>query len=454
MANINTIVSVTILASALAPSRASFGVPAIYAYHTHNLALSRTYSSLAGMIADGFTFGEPAVIMAQAILSQPVAPPTFKVIRCTSAVQQIFVLGVTNNTTGVPVGITMLDSTGLVRDLYVTPASQTTAAVATALGAIIAAVPGVASAVVAATNITVTITTAGNTWYPQLTPANSTNFMGGVQGLTFQDVTPTVGAATDLGNQLLLDPAWYGVSLQFISQAVIIDAAAWALANKRILSYVSADDLNLTAGTGVGQTMKNTSNSYAFGVFTRSPGQFAALGLMANRFTADPGTDTWDLKPVAAATPDDYLSPTQLQNITTNNMNALTTTAGLILLNDGRSGSGQFMDLTRGIDALQNDMQISVYGLLAAMPKVPYTQKGINAVAGAIAASLARFTASDSQPNALLSNDPGFAPAVIPPLVASVAQADKKARILRSMNWNATAAGAIHSVFIVGTISF
>jgi hypothetical protein len=179
-----------------------------------------------------------------------------------------------------------------------------------------------------------------------------------------------------------------------------------------------------------------------------------ALGLEANRFTADPGTDTWDLKEVAGATPDDNLNPTQLQNIVTNNGNYYTTTAGLRVVTDGRSAEGQYMDLTRGIDALANDMQIEVFGLLASAPKVPFTSKGISSVAGAVAASLARFTATDAQPNALLSNDAGFQPQVLPPKIGDISQADKKARILRKMQWTAVAAGAIQTVFIQGVINF
>ena len=69
MGNIDQIVNVQITAQSNAPSRESFGVPAILAYHTHNTDLIRTYNDLAGMVSDGFSSNEPAYLMATAIVS-------------------------------------------------------------------------------------------------------------------------------------------------------------------------------------------------------------------------------------------------------------------------------------------------------------------------------------------------------------------------------------------------
>jgi hypothetical protein len=455
MGNIDQIVSVQITAQSNAPSRESFGVPAILAYHTHNTDLIRTYNDLAGMVSDGFSSNEPAYLMATAIVSQNPRPPAFKVIRGTTSTAQTFTVTVTDNNVDDKVGLSILDSDGTIHDLYHTVAfGESTDQVATALALVIAAVSGVTSSTATGSVILTTLTTSGDTWYPSLEPNDSSTFRGGFQGVTWADTSTDVNADDDLTAVVLVDKDFYGVSSQYIGADNIQTISAWCEANKRIHSYVTADGANLVASSGIMSTLKGLSYKYSFGVFTQTPWDFVALGLEANRFTADPGTDTWDLKQVTGAIPDDNLTPTQLQNITTNNGNYFTTTGGLEIMTDGRSAQGQFMDLTRGIDALANDMQVEVFGLLASAPKVPFTSKGISSVAGAVAASLARFTASDAQPNALLSNDAGFQPQVLPPKIGSISQADKKDRILRKMNWTAVAAGAIQTVFIQGVVNF
>jgi len=455
MGDVSAIVNVAITANSQTPTKPSFGIEEILAYHTHWLDKFRTYTSLAGMVADGFSTTEPAYLLATMVVNQNPRPPSFKVCRGTTAVAQVFTLNVTANTTGIPVGLSILDSSGVTHDLFHTPASESAASVATALAIVIAAVSGVASASVSAsTLITVTLTTAGQTWYPTLTPNNSATFIGGIQGCSFTDTTPSASVATDLTNLLTVDKVFYGVTTQYIDATNIAAGAAWGLANKRIFAYVTADEANHTGTTGIMATLKGLSNNYAIGFMTRNPGASVTAGLMAQRFTADPGTDTWDAKTVKGALPDDWMTPTDTGYIQGNNGNYYSTTAGLQVTTDGRAADGSYMDQTRGIDSMSSDIQLAVFGDIASSEKVPYTQKGIDRLGGDVAGVLANYTASASQENRLLSNDVGVSPVVLPPSISTVTTADKKSRILRNLNFTCTAAGAIQTVSIVGTVSF
>ena len=112
------------------------------------------------------------------------------------------------------------------------------------------------------------------------------------------------------------------------------------------------------------------------------------------------------------------------------------------------------MDIQRGIDALANDMQVRVFGLMANSEKVPYDTAGITQVGTQMRASLASFTATPASPDLFLSNDPGVEPTVTLPDISTISTADKQTRVLRNANFTATTTGAIQDVIINGTLSF
>jgi hypothetical protein len=109
-------------------------------------------------------------------------------------------------------------------------------------------------------------------------------------------------------------------------------------------------------------------------------------------------------------------------------------------------GQGEFIDIIRGIDWLQSTITIFVFGMLARLPKVPYTDAGITAVQAQVERALKAGIDSN-----FLSDNP--APVVTVPLAANVPPIDKANRILNNVKFTATVAGAIHAVNIRGTVS-
>jgi hypothetical protein len=168
---------------------------------------------------------------------------------------------------------------------------------------------------------------------------------------------------------------------------------------------------------------------------------------MAQRFTADPGSDTWAFKTIAGASVD-ALTPTQQTNITANNGNFYINMSGVNITFDGRAASGLFIDLTRGVDALSADIQNRVATLLVRLPKLPYTRAGIATVGGEVAASLQAFVNTG-----FISNDAGFEAQVTVPDLADVSSSDKATRTLRNVKFNAYATGGIHKVLIQGVVN-
>lgn len=431
-------ISVTIALAAATPSAPNFGTPAGLAYHTHNLDMIRTYSDLAGMDADGFDVDEPAYKLAMAILSQNPRPPEFKIIRGTTAVAPVFTLEIVDNTVGRAIGVTLLGPDGVSHSCYHTvTAGETLNQVADAVAALIDALTDIACPNPAAATMTATGGTAGTMWYPS-------DLVGGKIQHTTADANPEV----DLAAARAVDSDWYGISSQYLDPTNIAAIAAYAQANKLLHAYVTQDADNLVSGTGVMDTLRDAGYSRSYGQMALTdPVDYGALALMAQRFTADPGSDSWAYKALEAVDVD-VLTDTERGNITANNGNYYISADGVSVTFDGRGANGTFMDLTRGLDWLEADIRQRCAILFVTLPKLPYNRKGIAAVGGEVMASLQAGVRQN-----FISNDAGFEPRVIVPDLALVSTADKTARLLRGVSFVAYAQGAIHKILINGAVN-
>lgn len=437
MSFVDTIVNVSISATSATPTVQNFGTPAILAYHTHNTDHVRTYFDPTGMVSDGFTANDPAYLAAVAICSQNPRPPTFKVIRGSTSVQQTMSFTCTDTNAGDSVGLSLLDPSGVTHDLHVT-GSGTTNTDAAAIAAL--TVSGMTLSALGSV-VTLTVTTHGNIWYPSK-----------ISGGTFADTSSSASPGTDLDAAILVDDAWYGVSGTWISKATIEAIASWTESNgKKIHAYGTADSENIN-GTSSGVFKDNAGNSYkrSYGQacgYPSSAAGFGWLGLMAYELTQDPGSATWAFKSEAGQSVD-TLTPTQITNIRTNNGNFYINADGVNRTFDGKSAQGLYMDITQGIDALAADIQLRVVTLLYNSPKVPYTRKGIAAVAGEVSAALQAAIGTG-----FVSNDVGFQPVVTVPDLTTVSTSDKQNRILRNVKFTCYAQGAIQSVLVQGTVN-
>lgn len=448
MALIDQIVTVNIVATQGTPSLPGTDVPAFIGFHTKNTDLIRSYFDTAGMLADGFTALDPLFRMATAHCSQNPRGSLFKIIRGTTSVVQVLHFKVTNNNPGAIVGLILTDAGGVNRVLQITVVAQTLVQIAAAIAAI--SVPGATLVVNGGdtTQVDITITATGAIWYPSA-----------IFGGNYTDTTPTANPQTDLANAALIDPNFYGVAGTWNSPANISAIGTWVDSNARLHAYQTTDTNNLTLGQGVFSTLKATSSNRNYGQFCGTPATYGAVGLMANRFTDDAGSDTWAFVTIIG-TPPDSLTPSQISAATSldgavsNNGNVYV--SGVANTNctlTGLAASGLFIDLQRGIDALSRDMQVAVFAIMKAASdagkKVPYTRKGASQIAGGVRSTLQNYVDSG-----FLSGDAGFEFSVNVPDPNNATASDKSKRIYRNINWTAVATGAIQTVKINGSISF
>lgn len=440
---IDQLVAVTITASGATPQVNGFGIPAILCYHTHNTDYIRTYTSLAGLVADGFATTEPAYLMATAILSQTPSPSSFKVIRGTSAITQTVTFTVTDTTVGDQIGYQCIGTDGVAVDMYITGTGV---------------VNTDATSIAALTDATGVGTTASGAIVTSLNSGSHTVvYYQGVKGGTFIDNTPTASYATDLNNALTVDTNFYVVAGEHMDRTNIAAMAAWAETNKRLHAYTTCDTNAKTASSGIGATMKAAAYAYTFGQWNGKSINYGALALAAQRLTAAPGTDTWAYKTLAGVTVDaltaSEITALGIETANGNRLNYYITVANVNITRYGICASGMYADIRRGIDALTSDIQVAVYNLLVTSPKLPFDPAGIAIVGNAVRGVLANYTATSTQPANLLRGDPGFAPQVFLPDISTISTADRGNRYLNGIRFTAYGQNAVQIVGISGAVN-
>jgi hypothetical protein len=252
--------------------------------------------------------------------------------------------------------------------------------------------------------------------------------------------------------------SFYGIHLTSFKDAEDIQAAIkWTEANEKIFGFEYTD---IDACP-----VENFSYYRTFGVFSgladgysesEQPveNQYAALAAMAKCFGYDPGTETWNLKELASIVPS-KLTSSQKKQLEDININRFLRYAGCNCFIGGSMLSGEWIDVIRFRDWLQNELQVNVFNVLKVNKKVPFTDAGIGLIGGTMDATL-----KDAQDIGGIApteyDDDGNATygyTVTVPTASDVTSADKQARKLTGCKWSAKLAGAIHVVEIGGNLT-
>jgi hypothetical protein len=440
---IEDVVVVNITAETVTPSRAGFGVPLVFAYHTRFPELYRSYSSTAEMLEDGFVSYDDAYRMAAKIFSQnpsvseivvgrkPTAPAFSTEVTITSAVEGAHVLvKVIQPTTGT---VSEIDYTIL--------AAATTSTVATAVAALINAVTGVAASAVAAV-ITVTPEVAGRKVH-----------MYDLGNATLDEKTADANYDDELSALQVESDDWYFVLIDSASGANIRPVAAWAEANESpklfFADFNGTTGSNLLATTAVAHQLMLDGLNRTASLFTFDSDDFGAEAWAGKGGTFTPGFATYANKSLTGVTPK-ALTTSQKNALVAENVNYFVTIRGRNMTQLGKVASGEFIDIIHGIDALTADIQESVLSVIADSDKVPFNRAGFTVIEGAIMGALKRFEAPEGTGVGLLNSGSSV---VIMPTPESVSFSDRSNRRLTGVTFTATLAGAVHFVSVSGRLS-
>jgi hypothetical protein len=332
---------------------------------------------------------------------------------------------------------------------YVTPINiQTAEQISLALVALINA----------ASNLNVTATDNANGTFT-LASTNSNSFVCYVTanlmtyqfGMTINPLVATPSVTESLNNIQAVDDGWYALAMTDRISANVQLAAAWVQGQTKIFGTASLDPniINEAVGTdttSIAAIFNNLGYTRSFVLYHQdADSDFPECAWFGDCLPLIPGTETWAFKQLTGIAYSD-LSNNQALNCRNKQANTYEYIGGVGITQNGTVASGEYIDIIRGIDWLVSTIQTYVYSVLVNSPKVPYTDAGITSIEAQILRALAQGVT-----NNLLTNDPE--PTVTVPKASSVSSADKANRILRNVNFQATLAGAIQNIQIMGTVS-
>lgn len=433
------VVNISISVSGAGPTGAGFGEPMIVAYHTHYTDRVREYSSLAGMVSDGFAVTDLAYLAATNVFAQTPSPPFLKVGRRATPLAQV-------------IHLTCLSTSVL--DTYVfqlrTPGGSWSVVTVASTGTVATDVATINTAVTAlgitgltcthdATNVILTMATGK--WIDVRPDV--------VAHMTLSDVTADGGAAlaADLAAIYAADSNWYGLLLDTQSPAEIAEAAVFAEANKKLFVWNCSDSAIAVSGstTDIAYTEKALAHARSAGLFAQTQLLcYSAAAWMGRLFPTVAGTENWAFKTLSNV-PVDVLTDTQAHAVENKNASIYTALFSLNLTQFGKQPGGEWIDITRGTDNLTNDMQVAIIALQANALRVPYTDAGIDMYYSQITGVLASY-----QARGFLALTPPFFVSL--PTAASAGATQRALRNLPNVSFSAQLAGAINSTTITGVL--
>ena len=432
------IVNTEISISSAGFPRTGYGTPLILSSHQLFADRVRSYSSLAGMVADGFVTTGPEYAMARALFAQNPRPRTVKVGKLLNRpIQSFKITPVAANSTdyefevnGNPIAFTS-DASGTAQEINTGLELDITALSISGL-----------TTTDGAADLDLDMS-VGNYLSVEVDPSMTGR-------LALLEDTADPGLAADLTAIQLFDPDWYAVAAPWHSKAINTALAVYAEANTKLALLQTADSLcinNALSGTDdVGEALIAAGYLKSRMVYHPRNDDFFGCAEAGRILPTDPGSASWSDKNLSGVT---YytLTTTQRANATARNLGLYERLGSVGRTRNGKSVGGAWVDNVIARDSLVTDIQAAVYDVVSEGDKLPYTNEGIAAIQSAI-----RGVLFDAVKKGVLAASP--APVVSVPDVGDVDPSDKAARVLPDVTFDATLAGAILTVdTITGTLT-
>ena len=267
--------------------------------------------------------------------------------------------------------------------------------------------------------------------------------------LTCEQTHVDPGVATDLAAIQIENDDWYAIYTLYNSAAYVEAVAAYIETQKKIYIVDVPDTKAETLAVGGGGT--DVADVLHTDAYTRTalayhprPASMIAAAWLGRMLPIDPGSDNWKFKTLAGVAPVKSTA-TYRTNLRNKKANSYQTIAGRNITWEGTCASGEFIDVTRGLDWIDDDMTKAVFGVLVEASKVPMSDEGIALVENEIRGSLGRAVAM----GILLAGSIDIKVEAL----KDVPDNDQSLRILPNITWTAKFAQSINKVTINGTVS-
>lgn len=254
------------------------------------------------------------------------------------------------------------------------------------------------------------------------------------------------------------DNDFYGIVLASRTKEDILAMAEWTETQTKLFGTSTAEEeaKSSSSSSDLIATLKS-KNYYRTFVFYHALAndEYIEAGIMAKCFNIEPGGETWANKVLSGLTADN-LTETEYEAVKNKNGNTFEAFRNNNITQNGKVVGGEWIDVIRFRDWLQEDITVNVFNLLINNNKIPYTDAGIALVENQITKSLlAGQRMGGIAPTEYDENDnenPGFVITV--PLASSVPANTKAQRVLEGITFTARLAGAIHTTEITGSFTY
>ncbi len=451
MADITRIANVQISLQTTGINKVTFDTLLIAGPHVVSLPRVSTYTSASAMISDGFEPTDPLYLAAVDAFSQIPRPKQIKIGR--RQVDEVTLqIDDLSNTAEYVMSVQKLasdSSTTTLTYTFESDADATAAEIAAGLQALIDAdANSPVDASVSGNDLVLTNKIAG-TAFAVVLPASMSVKTAAAADTVAEDMT-AINAE---------DKAWYGFGITSRVSADIQAAAAWAESEIKLFGYAVAEAgaISASSTSDTPYLLKENNFYRTFGFYHKDAAtDFPEIACMARCFAVLPGGETWANKKLAGVTTD-RLTETQFLAAKGKNCNTFESFRDSVSITQlGKVAAGEWIDVIRFRDWLQEEMQVNIFNLLINRNKVPYTDEGIAAIEGQMIKALELGqrrggiapTEYDEDGNEI----PGWKIDV--PLAANISANTKASRILEDMTFTARLAGAIHVAEITGSLVY
>lgn len=448
MSDISRIVRVDISLNTTGISVEGFNTMLVVGAHAHSLARVETYTQASDMITAGFSDTDPLYLAAVDAFSQTPRPRQVKIGRRQAASVAVTVASLT--IAGVyKLTVSHLDdNSNVVEKVYsYTNTGGTAGDIVTGIkGQIDDDATAVVTAAVSVDTLTLT-TKDGNAFAVNV----SANMAQSVASVT-ETIPQTMAAIQSYDND------WYGWVLASRVQADILAAANWTESVRKLFGTAIAESgaYNPESTTDTGYLLYNGNYFRTFWFYHKDAAtDFPEAAVMARCFAILPGGETWANKKLAGVTTDP-LTETQYIAITKKNGNTFERFRNISITQNGKVAAGEWIDVIRFRDWLQEEITVNVFNALVNSDKIPYTDEGIAIIEAQIRQALELGTRRGGIAPIEYDEDgnQNFGYTISVPLSSSISANQKATRVLQDVSFTARLAGAIHVVEITGSLTY
>lgn len=447
------VVTVDITINAAGSTREGFGNPLFIAGHDVWEERVRSYNSLIELAQD-FPEGTAAYSAAKNLWAQQPQVPTIYIGRRNLQ----YTLSCTPPVEGTQYNLTLTVNSGVQQSFtYTGVASNTAQTVFDQFKTQIEAAQPIAD------HVTVTVTGTDDNATMQITPKiPSTDFVR-VTTTTAQDKMTLTGSAYGTAGDTLSYIAeefsdFYFLATDDRTEQFIMDMAE-AVETMQKIFFTGSSSVDSLTGTNV-ESQQDLLAKLANKKFKRTVGlwhqdadnEYVEMAYVGYGAPYDAGSITWGNAQLAGVdmgrhpTTGRPLTSAQKTALLARNANFVDREGGLNIVRMGTTVSGEWIDIIRGIDWLDQEVTVALRDLLMNQKggKVTYNDAGITRIKEVISSALQRGV----NRNLLDSYT------VTVPRAADCSTADKRERILQNVKFTGILAGAILIVKVQGSVTY